>query len=91
MKKDTLYKAFLNNKKKEEKDKKLIKKYNLSTDKVVINKKANTGIKLVSLIIDIIIKLIKLILIFVILILITIGATVILNKELLNYILNNIG
>ena len=90
MKKVTLYKAFLNNKKKKDKEKKLIEKYNLSSDKVIINNKTNTGIKIVTFLVDLIIKIIKLILICAILILITIGATVLLNKDLLNYILNNI-
>ena len=90
MKKDALYRAFLNNKKKKDKEKKLLEKYNLSSDKVIINNKANTGLKFLTFLIDLFIKIAKFVLICAILILTTIGATVILNKELMNYIFSNI-
>lgn len=92
MKKDTLYKAFLNDKKKKEKEKKIIKEYNLSSDKetIVINKSSSKFIKIISFIIDISTKIIKLITIAIIVILTTIGATVILNQDLLSHMLKSI-
>lgn len=93
MDKNTLYKAYLKEKKQKQKDIKTMKKYNLSNDEktIVINQNSNKGIKTLSLIVDIFVKLLKFIIILLIVGLVTIGATVILNRELLNYILNYIG
>lgn len=93
MEKHTLYKAYVKEKKKKEKNDKTIKKYNLSSDKntIVINQNSNKIIKFLSLIIDIFVKILKLTIIVGIVGLVTIGATVVLNKELLNYILNFMG
>lgn len=93
MEKNTLYKAYVKEKKQKEKNDRTMKKYNLSSDKntIVINQNSNKIIKLFSLIIDVFIKILKLIIIVGIVVLVTIGATVVLNKELLNYILNFMG
>lgn len=93
MEKNTLYKAYLKEKKQKEKEEKIIKKYNLSKDEntIVINKKSNYIIKFLSLVADIFGKLFKLMIIILIVGLVTIGATVVLNEELLNYIINFMG
>lgn len=93
MEKNTLYKAYVKEKKQKEKNDRTIKKYNLSSDKntIVINQNSNKVIKFLSLIIDIFVKILKLVIIAGIVELVTIGATVVLNKELLNYILNFMG
>ena len=93
MEKNTFYKAYLQEKKQKEKDKKTIQKYNLSNDDktIIVNQNSNKLIKSFSLILDMITKILKLIVIIVIIVLVTIGATVVLNKDLLNYILNYIG
>ena len=93
MDKDALYKAYLKEKKQKQKDNKTIRKYNLSKDEntIVINQSSNKGIKVFSLFVDIFIKLLKLLIIVAIVGLVTIGATVLLNKDLLNYVLNYIG
>lgn len=93
MEKNTLYKAYLEEKKQKEKEEKIIKKYNLSKDEntIVINKTSNKIIKFISLIIDILGKLSKGIIFLIIAGLVTIGATVLLNEELLNYIINFMG
>ena len=93
MKKNTLYQAYIKEKKQKEKNDKTIKKYNLSSDKntIVINQNSNKIIKFLSLIIDVFVKILKLTIIVGIVGLVTIGATVVLNKELLNYILNFMG
>lgn len=93
MEKNTLYKAYLKDKEQKEKEEKIIKKYNLSKEEntIVINKKNNFLIKLFSLVTDTIGKILKLAVILIIVILVTIGATVVLNKDLLNYIIEFIG
>lgn len=93
MEKNTLYKAYLEEKKQKEKEEKIIKKYNLSKDEntIVINRHSNKIIKFISLIIDILGKLFKGIIFLIIAGLVTIGATVLLNEELLNYIINFMG
>ena len=93
MEKHALYKAYVKEKKQKEKNDRPIKKYNLSSDKntIVINQNSNKIIKFLSLIIDIFVKILKLAIIVGIVGLVTIGATVVLNKELLNYILNFMG
>lgn len=93
MEKHILYKAYVKEKKQKEKNDKTIKKYNLSSDKntIVINQNSDKIIKFLSLIIDIFVKILKLTIIVGIVGLVTIGATVVLNKELLNYILNFMG
>ncbi len=93
MEKHALYKAYVKEKKQKEKNDRTIKKYNLSSDKntIVINQNSNKIIKFLSLIIDIFVKILKLAIIVGIVGLVTIGATVVLNKELLNYILNFMG
>lgn len=93
MERNTLYKAYLKDKEQKEKEEKIIKKYNLSKEEntIVINKKNNFLIKLFSLVTDTIGKILKLAVILIIVILVTIGATVVLNKDLLNYIIEFIG
>lgn len=93
MDKDTLYKAYLKEKKQKQKENRTIKKYNLSKDEntIVINQSSNKGIKIFSLVVDIFMKLLKLVIIVAIVGLVTIGATVLLNKDLLNYVLNYMG
>lgn len=93
MEKNTLYKAYLKDKEQKEKEEKLIKKYSLSKDEntIIINKKNSFIIKFLSLITDTIGKIFKLVIIITIAILVTIGATVVLNKELLNYIIEFMG
>lgn len=93
MERNTLYKAYLKDKEQKEKEEKIIKKYNLSKEEntIVINKKNNFLIKLFSLVADTIGKILKLAVILIIVILVTIGATVVLNKDLLNYIIEFIG
>ena len=93
MEKHALYKAYVKEKKQKEKNDRTIKKYNLSSDKntIVINQNSNKIIKFLSLIIDVFVKILKLTIIVGIVGLVTIGATVVLNKELLNYILNFMG
>ena len=93
MEKNTLYKAYLKDKEQKEKEEKLIKKYSLSKDEntIIINKKNSFIIKFLSLIMDTIGKIFKLVIIITIAILVTIGATVVLNKELLNYIIEFMG
>lgn len=90
MEKDALYKAYLKEKKQKQKENKTIKKYNLSNDEntIVINNNSNKSIKYFSLLLEIIGKLIKFIIIIAIAVLVTIGATVVLNKEILDYVLN---
>ena len=93
MDRNALYKAYLKEKKKKQKDDKTIKKYNLSKNEntIVINNSSNKGIKFLSLLMEIVRKLLKIIFIIGVVGLVTIGATVILNKEILNYVLNYIG
>jgi len=93
MEKNTLYKAYLKDKEQKEKEEKLIKKYSLSKDEntIIINTKNSFIIKFLSLITDTIGKIFKLVIIITIAILVTIGATVVLNKELLNYIIEFMG
>ena len=93
MEKNTLYKSYLKDKEQKEKEEKLIKKYSLSKDEntIIINKKNSFIIKFLSLIMDTIGKIFKLVIIITIAILVTIGATVVLNKELLNYIIEFMG
>lgn len=93
MEKNTLYKAYIKEKKQKEKNDRTIKKYNLSSDKntIVINQHSNKIIKFFSLMMDVFVKILKLTIIVGIVGLVTIGATVVLNKELLNYIFNFIG
>ena len=85
--KNTLYKAYLDKKKETKIKNKMIEKYNISNDDntIIINKNNN---KFFLFILDVISKIIKLIFYAVICILVTIGATVVLNKELLDYIIN---
>lgn len=84
---NTLYKAYLEKKKENEIKDKMLKKYNISNDKntIIINKnKNNIGL----FIWDIFCKIIKVIFYIIIASLVTIGATVLLNEGLRNYILN---
>lgn len=84
---NTLYKAYLEKKKENKLREKTLKKYNISdSDKTIIISK-NTN-KILLFIWEVIGKLFKLIFIITIVILVTIGATVILNEQLRNYILN---
>lgn len=93
MERNTLYRAYLKDKEQKEKEERIIKKYNLSKEEntIVINKKNNFLIKIFSLVTDTIGKILKLAVILIIVILVTIGATVVLNKDLLNYIIEFIG
>ena len=93
MEKNTLYKAYLEEKRKKQKDENTIKKYNLSKDEntIVINQNKNSFVKIISLLVDIFIKILKLVITIGVVILVTIGATVVLNRELLECILNFIG
>lgn len=84
-KKNTLYKAYLDRKKEDNAKKKLIKKYNVSESEntIIINKNSN---KIGLFIYEIIIKILKLLFIILLLLLVTIGATVLLNEQLRNYV-----
>ena len=84
---NTLYKAYLEKKKENKLREKTLKKYNISdSDKTIIISKSTN--KILLFIWEVIGKLFKLIFIITIVILVTIGATVILNEQLRNYILN---
>lgn len=63
---------------------KLYKDLNLDKEKntIVFEKKQSTAIKLLNFIVDLIVKIVKLIVVLIILILLTIGATVLINPEL---------
>lgn len=63
---------------------KLYKNLNLDKDKntIVFEKKTSTGIKVLNFIADSITKIIKLLILLVVLVLLTIGATVLINPEL---------
>lgn len=93
MEKNTLYKAYLEEKRKKQKNENTIRKYNLSKDEntIIINQNKNWFIKVISLLMDILVKILQIIITIIIVVLVTIGATVVLNRELLNYILNFIG
>lgn len=84
---NTLYKAYLEKKKENEIKNKMLKKYNISNDEntIIINKNKN---KIGLFIWDILCKITKVTFYLIIATLITIGATVLLNEELRNYILN---
>lgn len=86
-KKNTLYNAYLEQKKEKEVKDKILKKYNISNDKntVIISKSKN---RIGLFLWDVLCKLTKAICYLIITILVTIGATVILNAELRQYILN---
>lgn len=86
---NTLYKAYLDKKKENKIKNKIIEKYNISNDEntIIINKNNN---KFFLFILDVVGKIIKLFFYVVICVLVTIGATVVLNKELLDYIMNYI-
>lgn len=62
----------------------LYKDLNLDKDKntIVFDKEKNTGIKILNFIADLLIRIIKFIFILIVLVLLTIGATVIINPEL---------
>lgn len=85
--KNTLYKAYLDKKKETKIRNKMIEKYNISNDDntIIINKNNN---KFFLIVWEIISKILKFIFYAVICVLVTIGATVVLNRELLDYILN---
>lgn len=85
--KNTLYKAYLDKKKETKIRNKMIEKYNISKDDntIIINKNNN---KFLIFFWEVICKVVKLIFYIAICILVTIGATVVLNKELLDYIIN---
>lgn len=85
--KNTLYKAYLDKKKETKIKNKMMEKYNISNDEntIIINKNNN---KFFLFVWEVICKIIKLIFYVAICILVTIGATVVLNKELLDYIIN---
>lgn len=89
---NTLYKAYLEKKKENKIRNKMLKKYNISDDEntIIINKKSNKPILFIW---DILSKIFKVVFYLAIAILVTIGATVLLNTELRDYIINlvNIG
>ena len=62
----------------------LYKNLNLDKEKntIVFEKKQSTAIKLLNFIVDSIVKMVKLIVILIILVLLTIGATVLINPDL---------
>lgn len=84
-KKNTLYKAYLEKQKQIKKRDKTLKKYNISDDNKTII--INQNNKIFLFIWEVIGKIIKFVLYIIILILLTIGATVLLNGNLRNYIL----
>ena len=63
---------------------KLYKDLNLDKEKntIVFEKKQSTAIKLLNFIVDLIVKIVKFMVVLIILILLTIGATVLINPEL---------
>lgn len=92
MNKDTLYNAYLKDKKLKEKEQRLKNKFVISEDDntILITKNENKLLKAICLVIDIFSRLLKLVFIFTIAVLTTIGATVLINKDFLNYIINTI-
>lgn len=84
---NTLYKAYLEKKKENKIRNEMIKKYNISDDEntIIINKKRRSPMLFIW---DILSKLLKVIFYLGIALLVTIGATVLLNTELRDYIMN---
>ncbi len=84
---NTLYKAYLEKKKENKVRSKMLKKYNISDDEntIIINKKRMNPILFIW---DILSKLLKVVFYLGIALLVTIGATVLLNVELRDYIMN---
>lgn len=84
---NTLYKAYLEKKKENKTRNEMLRKYNISDDEntIIINKKRRSPILFIW---DILSKLLKVVFYLGIAILITIGATVLLNAELRDYIIN---
>lgn len=85
--KSALYQAYLEKKKENKIKDKMLKKYNISEDEntIIINKHSY---KILLILWEIILKCIKAIFYIGILILVTIGATVLLNEEIRNYVIN---
>lgn len=85
--KNALYEAYLEKKEENKNKNKMLKKYNISEDEntIIINKHSN---KILLILYEIIFKFIKVIIYIGILILVTIGATVLLNEEIRNYVIN---
>jgi len=86
-KNNTLYKAYLEKKKENKIRSKMLEKYNISDDEntIIINKKKSNPILFIC---DIFIKLLKVVFYLAIAVLVTIGATVLFNAELRDYIMN---
>lgn len=84
---NTLYKAYLEKKKEKKIRNKILKKYNISDDEntIIINRKRRSSILFIW---DILSKLLKAIFYSGIALLVTIGATILLNAELRDYIMN---
>lgn len=84
---NTLYKAYLEKKKENKVRSKMLKKYNISDDEntIIINKKRMNPILFIW---DILSKLLKVVFYLGIALLVTIGATVLLNVELRDYIMS---
>lgn len=93
-KKKSLYDKAIEKKKEIIEKEQLYKNYNLDKDKntIIFDKRIKTGTKILNFIMELIIKFIKFLGLLIILALLTIGATVIINPELrdnLLEILNN--
>ncbi len=84
---NTLYKAYLEKKKENKIRNEMIKKYNISDDEntIIINKKRRSPMLFLW---DILTKILKIAFYLAIALLVTIGATVLLNVELRDYIMN---
>lgn len=74
MKKESLYKKYL-------RDKRITKKYNIERKEIVVEK-SNFGIKLLSLLIDVVSKVVKVLGYILLVILCSLGATFLLNNIL---------
>ena len=83
-KKQSLYDKAVAKKQENIEKERLYKNLNLDKEKntIVFEKKQSTAIKLLNFIVDLIVKMVKLIVILIILVLLTIGATVLINPEL---------
>lgn len=88
-KKKSLYDKAIEKKKEIIEKEQLYKNYNLDKDKntIIFDKKIKTGTKILNFIMELIIKFIKFLGLLIILALLTIGATVIINPELRNNLL----
>lgn len=91
----SLYEKALEKKNENIKKEKIYKEFDLDKTKnnIIIENQANNGIKFLNFMLDLIEKIIKMITVITLLVLLTIGATVLINPELRNsllQLLNNI-